>query len=288
MRSGTSEHGLVLSDVVGDRQRLASGEFLHPIIGPGKKAVPAIDGDRGDVLDEVRREPPSLEVLLKGFDVDRDVGDRSAHDSRENLDDLILTEFLRAKERIGLSRVFSGVAQDGRDHSSLIFPGDRSVATVAERQRQDVLFPNRPRLIHQPFREEGGSQMGHGDARPIQQTLGDPMVLRGMTLRVPAGGDLRHIHDRPDSLLLRRLGKKRCRLEDAGHLNWIDEIGGLHSFQRPVNGLEIREVALNNLHALSSELVRPLVDFVDQRADADVALQQLENGAFRRLRPWRP
>jgi hypothetical protein len=49
------------------------------------------------------------------------------------------------------------------------------------------------------FRKEGGPQMGHGNTRPIEHTLADPVVTRRMAFRLPPICDMLTIAPTPAS-----------------------------------------------------------------------------------------
>ena len=130
--------------------------------------IAAFSGDTpGSILEIPSRNLPVREWLPDGFaDLFRDLGE---------------AVFLRPVEGIDLTDMFRRGEKNLCDNASLVFRCDRCVLACSkgecQRTRLDLSYP-----VESPFCEESGAQMGYRDAAPIENLLGDPMVLRGMAL----------------------------------------------------------------------------------------------------------
>jgi hypothetical protein len=84
------------------------------------------------------------------------------------------------------------------------------------------------------------------------------MLTGGVAFRVPARRYLRHVDYYFDTGFLGSLRELSGRLHQAW-VDWIAEVGPLHSAQRGTHGVEIEEVAKHDLSASLLQLLRSLV-----------------------------
>src|SRR6202011_1585036 len=150
---------LVLHDVVQHLHWLLTRELLHQIVRSGKDSITTILGNGRYMLPDVGGVSHLLPDFTKGFDLDRNVGNFSSEDLREDVSHFVLRQFLRTIKGISLSSVLLGVIQDRGNDPALIFRRDRSITSVAKGKRKHIFLPDAFRYIHEPFGKEGGPQM---------------------------------------------------------------------------------------------------------------------------------
>jgi hypothetical protein len=92
-----------------------------------------------------------------------------------------------------------------------------------------------------------------GHARPIEHALGQPVLSRGVALRILTCGFLRHFDDELDPGFLGGLCELGGGLNDAG-TDRIAEIRALHAVQCCSHRIEVEKVAINDL---CPELLEP-------------------------------
>ncbi len=97
--------------------------------------------------------------------------------------------------------------------------------------------------IGQPLREEGGPQMRHRHAGPVEHALGKPMVARGMAFGIAPRRDLRHVDDRLDLPVWRAASAKEVVAGIEARPDRIAEIGGVDPRRRMLDGVVIQQVA---------------------------------------------
>jgi hypothetical protein len=103
------------------------------------------------------------------------------------------------------------------------------------------------------------------------------MVLRRMTLRVPARGDLRHIDDGADAGFFGALREIRGSVDDAGP-DRIDEIGGANALQGGSNAVDIGEIPYGDLDAARPQRRRSRVIRMDEGPNGQSELQRRVDG----------
>src|SRR5262245_64144897 len=96
--------------------------------------------------------------------------------------------------------------------------------------------------------------MGDRKSGPVEDPFGQPVILCRMTLRVLAGGDLRHVYHAVDAGLLRGLCEVGRRLDDP-RADGVAEIRTLDPLHRRTNGVEVEKIGE---HDLSPQLLASL------------------------------
>ena len=135
------------------------------------------------------------------------------------------------------------------DDAALVVRGDRRMPALPDGHPQDALLHVRqlPR-VEQPLQEVGRPQVHDVHAGPVEDLFGDERVAARIARRPPVRGPLRQVDHRPYARLLRRLGKVHRGMDEAGRYR-PDEIGGIDAFHRRANGVDVEQVALDDLGA---------------------------------------
>ena len=105
--------------------------------------------------------------------------------------------------------------------------------------------------VEDPFRKKRGTKVDGGDAGPIEDPFGEPVILSGVAGRFAAGRCLRHIHDGFDASFFGRLGKVRGALKNAG-LDGKDKVGASNAVEGSADGFKVAEISEDDLCALFS------------------------------------
>ncbi len=95
-----------------------------------------------------------------------------------------------------------------------------------------------------------------------------------MTLGVAPRGNLRHVHDRIDARLHRRLCELGGRLNQAGP-DRVDEVGAVHTFQGLSHDIEIEQIPDDNLCAPPPEALGTLVLAVHEGPNTPPLVEKL-------------
>src|SRR6266699_3314764 len=80
--------------------------------------------------------------------------------------------------------------------------------------------------------------MGRGNSRPVEDLLGEPMILRRVAQRVLASRFLRHVHDAFEAGLFSGLSEIGCRLQNA-EADRITEVCAANSSHRRAHVVEL-------------------------------------------------
>ena len=139
-----------------------------------------------------REEAPSAAFCLPDFSIPRNASKliclystRLPQNPAQELGGLGVGVFDRAEERVDSALVRHRVFEDAGDHSPLVLGRDRCVLTGAERHVKDASLDHRGD-VKQPLGEVGRSDVGDGEARPVEDPLGQPVVGRRVAFRVLA------------------------------------------------------------------------------------------------------
>jgi len=119
--------------------------------------------------------------------------------------------------------------------------------------------------------------MGGDQRAAVQQSLGEPMVARGVALGFPTRRDLRHIDHRVHTRLAGRLHEVRGGLHQTRG-DGVVEVGRTHPDRRGADRGKVQQIALHDFGAQFTQPVRALVDAVHQRADAKTTFPQQPHG----------
>jgi hypothetical protein len=132
--------------------------------------------------------------------------------------------------------------------------------------------------VDQPFRKERWPQMGGWNTGPVKDTFRDPMILRRMALRIPPGGDLRHVNDGADPSFLGSLGEVGRGIDDTRTYR-IDKIGRPDAFQRSANAVDIGKISYGNLDTTRSQCCCSRIIRMDERSYLQPELQRCIHGS---------
>ncbi|CAM2156856.1 protein of unknown function [Pararobbsia alpina] len=174
----------------------------------------------------------------------------------------------RPEQRIGLADMLCRVSEQRRDHACLVFCGDGCMTSLTVRQRDlpflDDRVPN-PRE-HEPFGKESGTDVNSRDTRPVQHALGDPMVARGVTLRVLACRDLRHIDDDREIRAARRIREIRGCLDES-RANRIAQVCAVDTLRGADGVVMFEKIAHDHLGTQLAQRFRAFVFAVNEGAN---------------------
>src|SRR5215510_6082084 len=248
-----SKNSAMLIDEFLQCHRRTAADCLNQIIRPGEDTVLMVDGDFSQMLDgeglfmtfgfwfELAIESPR--VMPRGWCL-TGRGHHGQHrlnahllilhlppqDAAEDLGDLGISELNGSVKRINLAAMRGWVFQNPHDHAGLVLRRNRSVSTGAEWDVQHSGANHRCK-IEQPFGKVRGAKVGRGNSRPVEDLLGEPMILGRVAQRALASRLLRHVHDAFEAGLFSGLSEVGCRLQNAG-ADRITEVCAANSSHR--------------------------------------------------------
>ncbi|CAI8698218.1 hypothetical protein EMIT0111MI5_80260 [Burkholderia sp. IT-111MI5] len=274
--SCSREYGAIQSDELLDREWRLSGNFLDDIVGTCEDAVAVVLSNLDQMLREERRKFVEIFHLdPKLLDGTRLVFDPGSERFTHRLGDLGMVHLDGTMERIDLALVAFGVGQDMGDHPPLIISGDGCVTAIAKGKFN--LFPGpdllRKMRIDEPIGKKRGAEMGSRNARPIEDPLGNPVILGRVAFRLPARGNLRHVDDRLDVRLLCGLREISSSPDDSWR-DRMEKIGRPDSFHGCADVIDVGEVSDGDIDSALPQGGCPIVVGAHIRAHAPAHLEQ--------------
>ena len=179
-----------------DRLRRLSTDALDNIGLGTKDAVLVILSDGGQMRRQVVGKFRVLdERLAPGVDRDVHILDRLPQRPAGGLGDLRETHVAGTSHDVAVAQVWCGVGQDTDDHPRDVFGAHRRVLPVAEREMHLALATDAAAGEQvEVLGEERGPDMYGANAGPVEQLLGQPMIVGERTPGALARGNLRHVH----------------------------------------------------------------------------------------------
>src|SRR5260370_40433069 len=100
--------------------------------------------------------------------------------------------------------------------------------------------------------------MGDRKSGPVEDPLGQPVILCGMTLCVLAGRDLRHVHHACNAGFLGGLGEEGSSLNDPG-TDGVAKVSPCDASKRCSDGIQVEKITAHDFGTESLEPLRPVV-----------------------------
>jgi len=271
----------VLCDEGGEADGWLTADFFDEVVGAGKDSVLEVDGDFVKVLPEELSEVRS--VFLCEFCERRGVGELIANRLSDDVANLFgyLGEgvFFGADEGIDFADVVCRRDEDVGDDARLIFGSDEGDAAFSEGQRKDACRFDEAAPVEYPLSEECGAKVDGGDAGPVEDSFGEPVILSGVAGCFAPGRCLRHVYDGLDARFFGCLGEVCRGFKDAG-LDGKDEVGAARAFESSADRFEVAEVSKDDLRALLAKRFGTIVVGSHHGAYGLATLEEEFDGIF--------
>src|SRR5271170_8457873 len=143
------------------RRGLLSADSFNQVVVAREDSVLVVDGDVAQVLRQELGKTLGFDACDPRWDFYGLVAHGPSQRFGDGVGDLVVIHLDRAEQWVNLAGVLVGVLQDRRDHPSLVFSGDRGVASVAEGEPQYALLADSLGAENrEPLREIRWAQMG--------------------------------------------------------------------------------------------------------------------------------
>src|SRR5260370_10429653 len=283
-----------------ERRRRPTTNRFAEVVRAGEDPVLVVDGDLAQVLDNERIARPAVWCLFKlsvqrsgvvsgrrllpsvghhlehGLNAHLLVLDFYSEHAAENIGDPLVGELYRTVQRVSLAAVRTGVFQNPHDNAGLVLSGNWCM-TAGAQPHVEQPGTDHGREIQHALCEIRWPQVDDREARPVEDTLGYPVLLCGMTLCVLAGGDLRHVHDAVDAGLLGGLDEVGSSLNDPG-ADGVAKVSPCDASKRRSDVIQVEKITEHDFGTEPLEPLRPVVLSMGQGSDMVPAGQHLLNG----------